>query len=166
MNKIIVNRHSCRFFENKEIDNDVINKILMAASLAPSVYNIQPWRFSIIDSKETILDLAKIMKRNTWVKDANVIIAVYGIKSNEDDMKIILSMGACIENMLLEAESLGVGTCWIGECIEQENEIKWILGNDNREYKLYSLVAIGYELKKAKMLLNPVQKKEIKQLLL
>lgn len=165
MNKIIVNRHSCRFFENKDIDIDVINKILKAASLAPSVHNIQPWRFRLVDSKETIFDLSKVMKRNTWIKDVNIVIAVYGVKSNANDMKITLSIGACIENMLLEAESLGVGTCWIGECIENEDEINLILENDNDKYKLYSLVAVGYENKRIKKLSQKTQKKGISQIL-
>lgn len=161
--KEILNRHSSRFFDiNKVISNEIIHKLILAASLAPSGRNLQPWRFFIINEAELISGLTKILPNNKWISNSNLLILVYlDKKESYDDIKDCMSIGASIENMLLEAESNGISSCWIGECLEKEEQIVELVKNDG-SLKLMAIVAFGYE--KRKLVRNP--KKKVEELVL
>jgi nitroreductase len=63
--------------------------------------------------------------------------------------KDIQAIGACLQNMLLEAHSLGLGTVWLGEIIRSNEQIKAILGLA-RELELMAVVALGHPDEKPK----------------
>jgi nitroreductase len=144
--KEILNRHSSRFFDkDKEVSNQIIHKLILAASLAPSGKNLQPWKFFIVNEAKLISELTKILPNNKWISTANLLILVYlDKKESYDDIKDFMAIGACIENMLLEAESNGLSSCWIGECFENRRQIFEIIENDE-SLELMAIVAFGYE---------------------
>lgn len=142
--KEILERHSSRFFnKDKLISNEIIEKILIAASLAPSGYNRQPWRFRIITEQKLIEEIKKFMPNNKWILTCNCLIVVYLDKgSSYDFIKDSMALGAAIENMLLEACSNGVGSCWIGINKDSENISNYF--NYEKNLKIMSIVALGY----------------------
>lgn len=49
-----------------------------------------------------------------------------------------------MQNMMLAAHALGIGSCWIGEIFSKENEVKKLLAIDNEELQLMGIVSFGY----------------------
>ncbi len=70
-------RHAYRAFDEKKIDRSVIERIITAASLAPSAMNSQPWRFIAVDENPTLDALKETLTGgNYWGKKAPLIIAL------------------------------------------------------------------------------------------
>ena len=91
--------------------------MIEAAKWAPSSCNRQPWHFIVTRDKNKINILYNI-KGQKFLKDAPNIILVLVNKnawSNEKSYEYFsrLDAGAAIENLLLKAEDLGIGACWV-----------------------------------------------------
>jgi nitroreductase len=141
---LIEHRSSCRIFDNQRIvTQENIHKLIYAASLAPSGKNSQPWKFHTIDHID-IKKISEILPHNKWISHVKQAIAVYLDQTLGYDIeKNAMAIGACIENMLIEAEKNGIATCWIGECIDFRNDIHKLF-NITPQYSLMSIVMIGY----------------------
>ena len=93
------------------------------------------------NTEKTGLATAKIMQ------DAGQVVIVYAdretLKAKDSGMySLMLSVGACIENMILAYTDMGLGTIWIGNTNLVSNEIKEIL---NVPYETVSCVGVGYQ---------------------
>ena len=76
-------RRAYRSLDPVEITDDLINDLATSASLAPSCFNNQPWRFVFVKDQAVLGEMHTALSRtNTWVKDASMMIAVF---SREDD---------------------------------------------------------------------------------
>lgn len=142
------NRRSARNFTNEKITDEQLNKILFSGTLAPSAKNRQPWKFYILNNtqKNDIIDM--LLKWNTensqestsvkgtanQIKEADKMIMIYSdnykLKSKIENYKKpdYISIGCAIENMCLQAVSLGLGTCILCDTLYIENEINKYLG--------------------------------------
>lgn len=150
----ISKRKSVRKYKDIQVEEDKIKKIIEAARLAPSASNRQPWRFIAIKDKDL---RSKIVRGtlgviNQWAISAPLIIVGCSIKSNILGMGIgkvipmgvryyILDLGIAMEHIVLQAEELGLSTCWIGWF--NEKKIKKILEIDSR-WQIVSLLTVGY----------------------
>ncbi|WP_182187608.1 nitroreductase family protein [Pectinatus frisingensis] len=148
----ILNRRSIRSYEPKAVSSETIKTILNAAIWAPSGNNLQPWKFSVIMENKKLLDkIASLSIYQNWIKTAPCLIAVFldhaSIMTNITIPKLYIkhvqAIGAALQNMLLTANDLGLGTCWIGEILKNEEEIK-ILLNVPAGYELMAVVSVGY----------------------
>jgi nitroreductase len=122
ISEVIKSRRSVRKYLDKNVDDETILKILDAARYAPSAGNHQPWEFIVVRDSRTKAELVEASYGQEWMLSAPVFIvacinnrlagAVYG----ERGLKLfgIQDVAAAIQNMLLTAESLGLGTCWVG----------------------------------------------------
>jgi nitroreductase len=63
--------------------------------------------------------------------------------------KDLMSIGAAVQNMLLEASSLGIGTCWLGEILNRKKEVCEALNLPGR-YELTAVVAAGIPAEKVR----------------
>lgn len=152
--EVIKTRYSCRAFdENEKIDENEILCLIAAASLAPSSFNEQPWRFRIINDSLSIKSI--VHNENLWVSRAACVIAVY-VKDASQSSKAILAIGAAIENMLLEATSRSIGSCWINA---EKEDVETI--GDNT-FRLISYVVLGKERYK----LNRTSRLDIEQIII
>ncbi|MDE6972114.1 MAG: nitroreductase family protein [Lachnospiraceae bacterium] len=149
INDMILKRHSCRFFCEKKIEKAKVDSILEAARWAPSGKNGQPCRYVVIYQNIIKEKIASCSIYGKWMKNASVFIAVYiDKKCSYDYKKDLQSVGAAIENMCLQAEYLGIGSCWVGEILKKEKEVNSIL-NVPIDYELMAVVCFGYELTKS-----------------
>ena len=149
--KAIFGRRSVRKYLDKPPEKKKIYKILEAGIWAPSGHNNQPWRFVIIWSKEVKEKLAELTTSSYIIKQTPVLIAVFLDKRDMyHQVKDHQSAGACIENMLLSAYALGLGSCWLGEILKNEDKVKEILGLEKDRYELCAVVTIGYPDDKSK----------------
>lgn len=140
---IIRQRRSIRKYKPGSIDKKQIDKILEAGRWAPSGLNNQPWRFLVLFEKEKISGLAKFTKYKDVFENAPCAICVFmdaGESYNRD--KDILAIGACIQNMLLAAYSLGIGTCWLGKILNQKEKVSEFL-SVGPDLELFAVIILG-----------------------
>jgi nitroreductase len=152
---LIKQRKSVRDFLDKPVEREKIMMCLEAARLAPSESNSQPWRFIVVDDKELkdrLCDAAfgGLYFINTFCKTAPVIVAVISEKSKfvariggmfRGTKYYLIDIGITCEHFVLEAEELGLGTCWIGWF--NERAVKSVLKVPQNK-KIDILIALGY----------------------
>jgi nitroreductase len=152
---LVKHRKSVRNFLNKPVEKEKIMMCMEAARLAPSASNSQPWKFIVADDNETRKRLGDsafngIYSINSFCKTAPVIIVAISEKSKfltriggifRGTQYYQIDIGIACEHLVLEAEDLGLGTCWIGWF--NEKAVKSVL-NVPRDRKLDILIALGY----------------------
>ncbi len=142
----IYSRRSIREYTTEEVDRELLQQIVEAGLWAPSGLNNQPWRFVIVRDGDMREQLAEQTHYGHIVRAAKGLIAVYLDKeAMYDPVKDHQSAGACIQNMLLAAEALGLGAVWLGQILKNKGEVNRILGLDSR-LDLMAVVAIGHPL--------------------
>ncbi|WP_320052335.1 nitroreductase family protein [uncultured Acetobacteroides sp.] len=115
--KCIFERKSVRQYTKQPVDRQTIELLVRAAMAAPSAKNRQPWSFIAITEKEMLNQLSASLPYAKMVKDASCAIVVCGDLSKakeEDKDKWVVDCSAATENLLLAAESLGLGAVWTG----------------------------------------------------
>jgi nitroreductase len=167
----IITRRSTRKFRDREVDEKLTNLIIEAGRHAPSGGNSQSSHFFVITNRELLEKLAlmvleafrkmevhegmyrSLVTSITRSKQGNYIFH-YGcpmliVVANKKDYGNNIADCACaLENMMIAANSLDLGTCWI-------NQLKWLNENDEllklfRELgmkeneRIYCSLSIGY----------------------
>ena len=112
MLKEIKNRHSIRRYNDKQVDKKDLEKLLRSAMQAPTALNEQPWRFIVVQDKKILKKMSKTTPHQAMLSKASAAIVVMGDKKVNHKEFIDVDCGAAIENILLEATRLGIGTCW------------------------------------------------------
>jgi nitroreductase len=161
-------RRSIRKFKTDIVPRELIEKLLEAATQAPSAMNRQPWRFVVLEGakKDELIEIfqkgiAKFKKFRINVgaaaisaehmKQAPVLLLVFNAESKTKglfkffssvmDVLFIQSIGAAIQTLLLAAHQSGLGTLWIGHIFYACKEIcKYVKKNE----ELIAAVCIGY----------------------
>jgi nitroreductase len=165
----IAERRSIRKFQDRPISKDVLRQILHAATLAPSGKNRQPWRFHVVEGAARA-EMVRVMRAGMarfdargedtgsaeWtvqvMEQAPVTVFVYNpfaeykrrLKNVGDIMLNIVdvqSVGAAIQNMLLAALDLGLGSLWICDVFYAYDELCEWLGET---HQMIAAVSLGY----------------------
>jgi nitroreductase len=111
---IFARRSIRNYIENKPVEKWKIIKLLESAMAAPSACNNQPWEFIIVSEKD-MMDKLKTATESHNAPMAIITCANTSIYPWEnDDWKKDCS--AAVENMLIAAAALGLGSLWIGWC--------------------------------------------------
>lgn len=164
----IQNRRSIRKFKPDSVPKELIDRILDSATKAPSAMNRQPWRFIVLTGAQKDQLLLKIQNRIVKSKliksfshgalttvavmrKAPVLILVFNSEKKAGglirlftsayDVMHLQSIGAAIENMLLAAQELGLGTLWIGHVFLAVKEIRTFT---NRNQEFIAAVSLGF----------------------
>jgi len=140
LKNIIYKRRSIRNFLEKPIEREKIKQIIEAGNQAPSACNLQGWRFKILNDSEK----QQIVKFGgaDFIKHAPLAIIVTYIKSDNPYKDNIQSASACIQNMILMATSLGIGSCWVCH-LPPKWRLKHLL-NIPSHYDPITCVVFGY----------------------
>lgn len=143
LEEAILGRRSIRIYNDKKVEKDILQEIIQAGTWAPSACNIQGWKFIIIDEKKL---LGKIVELGSAAFLRNVNQAILVLYDNRTDnleySDYIQSGSACIQNILLKAYSLGVGTCWINN-LPEKKKLKALLNIPWNEEPI-ALISVGY----------------------
>lgn len=114
--RIIKGRRSVRSWKKGEITNEQFRQLVDSARWAPSSCNRQPCYFILSQNKENIRLLAEA-RGEKFVKDAQNCILTLINKQAYDKKELLhtsrLDAGAAIQNLLLKAQELGLGACWV-----------------------------------------------------
>lgn len=137
----ILTRRSIRRYENKDIPEGVLQQILEAGRQAPSAANRQPIRFVIVKDHDMLQQLCDNMITR-FVKYAPVaIVGCADVKSLLTGKWAVVDATIAMQNMVIAAWSLGVGSCWIGAC--DEEKVKELLKIPEK-WKVVALITLGY----------------------
>lgn len=115
------NRRSIRYFDGKPVKKEDVLKLLSMAQLAPSVENTQPWHFHVIYDKELLKKLMTTSCYGNFVQGAGTFIVVTCDQSLQTKMpepvwnirELEFSCMAAMENIMLGATAMGLGSCWV-----------------------------------------------------
>jgi len=154
---LIVNRQSDRKYSDKPIENEKLDRIIEAGRMAPSACNAQPWKFIVVTEPDLIQKIsvaasAKLLGMNSFVGQAPVHLIVVREHPNfssriggtikKKDYSLI-DIGIASENICLQAEAEGIGSCMIGWF--DERMIRTILGIP-RSKRVELIITLGYSL--------------------
>ena len=109
----IENRRAYRALSPIEITNELIKDLAIAASLAPSCFNNQPWNYVFVRSPDRLLELHDAYsKGNEWVRDASLVIAVFSQREKDCIIRereyYAFDTGLATANLILRATELGL----------------------------------------------------------
>ncbi|MCM0754998.1 nitroreductase [Desulfovibrio aminophilus] len=138
-------RRSIRRYSADSVSREEIEAILEAGRWAPSGLNHQAWRFLVLRPDDPRRDaLAGLTKYAHILEGAKALVCVFLDRSGMyHPMKDHQGAGACLQNMLLAAHSLGLGAVWIGEIVNQEPHVTEALGLNPADLELQAVVALG-----------------------
>ncbi|MEW6221211.1 MAG: nitroreductase family protein [Thermodesulfobacteriota bacterium] len=137
-------RRSIREFTAEPVARETLLKIIEAGIWAPSGLNNQPWRFVTVLDPAVKEALAGQTRYGHIVRAAAALIAVYlDQEAMYDPVKDHQAAGACIENMLLATEALGLGAVWLGQILQSREAVGQILGLPPG-LELMAVVAVGH----------------------
>jgi F420 biosynthesis protein FbiB-like protein len=165
----IAARRSIRRFNANPIPEEALQAILTAGTQAPSGKNRQPWKFIVVQEdkraemvrvmregiaklKAESMDLGSAEWTAAVMEEAPVTVFVYNpdgthpwLDRSDDqvwtDVVNIQSIGAAIQNMLLAAQDLGIGSLWICDVFYAYTELGDWLGEDSQ---MIAAVSLGY----------------------
>jgi len=150
---IIKKRQSVRIYQEKPVEEKKLQLILEAARLAPSSSNSQPWHFIAVKNKELIKRLMNavplgITAINKFMEQAPIVIVGCVTPNFFQKASSLLGrenywidVSIAMEHMVLVAEELNLGTCWIGWF--DEGKVKKIL-KVPRDAKVVAMLTLGY----------------------
>jgi nitroreductase len=147
--EVIKSRRTIRKFKEEDVAEEDIRNLIEAGILAPSAGNTQPTEYIIIRDMATKHSISQEALGQTHIMEAPVLIAVcanisrsekrYGSRGRE--LYCIQDSAAAIENILLTAESLGLGAAWIGAF--KERPVKDVLKIPD-DVRLLAIIPVGH----------------------
>jgi nitroreductase len=152
---LVRSRRSIRRFLPGPVESDKLEACLEAARLAPSAHNAQPWRFLVVDDPGLKDELGRaafsgIYGMSRFAAQAPVIVVILARKDlvahhlGRQIQKTafhLIDIGIAGEHFILQAEELGLSTCWMGWF--SPRKARRVL-KVPRKYKIVAFVPVGY----------------------
>jgi nitroreductase len=111
----ILTRRSIRKYTGEPVSEEDVKTVLCAGSYAPSAHNLQPFRFIVVRDAEKLQLIAEKHRYAKMLPSAGCCIVVGGDKTVQKKVGFLVEdCSAAIQNMLLAAHGLGLGTVWCG----------------------------------------------------
>ena len=149
LDTVIKKRRSIRIFQDQPVEKKVIKLLIDAAIHAPSACNIQGWKFIVVDDIKIKNKLVDFGGAQTIKKAPLGILVLYDNRSKEiERMDYIQSAAAAIQNLLLKATELGLGSCWICHLPTNKNLRKIFKVPDH--FSPIAYILLGYPQQAAK----------------
>ena len=142
----LLSRRSIRKYKDQKISKLEMDRILKAAMYAPSAMNLQAWQLIVIDNKDVLIETIRSIPYAEMLRQSAAAILVCGESSVEKNESWLLqNCSAAIQNILLSAHELEIGSCWIA--IHGMNDVYKSI---KTQFKLpenivpVSLISLGY----------------------
>ncbi len=149
----ILTRRSVRRFTDAPVPGDKLDMILKAGYYAPTGHNMQTWRFTVIQNKETIAFMkeliGKVAKEKKVImygfENPACLVLVSNDRRNPDGCQ---DASCAVQNMFLAAQSYGIGSTWLNALMTicDEPEIRAMLDGFGipKQHIVWSMAAFGY----------------------
>ncbi len=147
----IFHRTSIRNFADRPVEREKIVKILQAAMAAPSAGNQQPWEFYVITNKQILDKLSQCSPYAGCTKEAPMAIVACYRKELKCPEYGQIDMSASVENLMLEADDLGLGSVWLGiaPLEERMNQVRYVI-DIPKDLEAFAIIPCGYPVKETK----------------
>lgn len=154
----IETRRSIRKYEERPVEDEKIRLLLDAARLAPSGSNTQPTSLIVIRDPGRRQAVSAVCENQRFIATAPILIAVLGdlkcrvdshgqaldinaTRFTDERQRIIRDCAIAGEHIVLQAQELGLGTCWVAAFIQEE--IRPLLGVPADQFVL-AVITVGY----------------------
>ncbi len=151
-NELILKRESCRNYNGKSVETDLLLKCVDAARLSPSACNSQPWKYYIINGQENAEKIRACIQPNgankfvqncpafAIVTEQTATLKSFVIEKVKNSQKWAENdIGLSVAHYCLQAANLGLGTCIIG--MVEEDKVREYFGIED---KIRLVIATGY----------------------
>ncbi len=153
----IMARRSVRKYLDKPVEHEILQTVVRAGINAPSGMNRQPWIVRVVEDQKLISDVTEVYKqknseqvkkdknfKNMFRNAPNIICVCTPAKGGGE-----MDAGLLGENMILAAQSMGLGTCCLGgpvRFLSSDKDCQFFLDRLEipADYKLNYIIAIGY----------------------
>lgn len=154
----ILQRKSKRRFTEEEVPADIIEMLVAVGKAAPSGKNLQTRRFTVITNKDEIQNLKTLIgkvakeKRTSFhgFENPSLLICISNDRRNRDGIQ---DVGVSAENIMIAAESYGLGSVWLNPLmdISDEPEIRRKLDAYRipTNHIVWAIMAVGYPAEQA-----------------
>jgi nitroreductase len=139
-------RRSIRQYTSEAVPDDQVKCLLEAAMSAPSAGNQQPWQYMVITDKAMLVRLVDSSPYVSMLPNAAVAILVCGVPKEERHPGFwVQDCAAATQNILIEAEELGLGAVWLGMYpVEERMDFLRTALQIPEKIVPFALIAIGY----------------------
>lgn len=160
---LMLTRRAIRKYTNQEVSKELLDKIMRCAIFAPSALNKQPWEIRVIQKPEIIEEINKRFLSFAQGKEFQGSAARYRepdfsishhapvfivIATDKNNAIAKLDAGIALQNILLSAHTLGLGTCPLGTIVpvlnNPDNADILKLINIPDDYEVMINIALGY----------------------
>ena len=143
---IIFKRHSVRKFTGETVSDEKIENLLKAGMQAPSSCNAQPWEFIVVSNDEDKKAISQMHRFAKPAAEASHLIITLGNLNNAKVIRMIeQDLGACNENILLQATHEGLGAVWLGFHPIEDRTLKLKKYLNIPDYCIpFSVICVGY----------------------
>lgn len=155
--RTIMSRRSVRKYLDKPVEHEKLQVLATCAINAPSGMNRQPWVIRIVEDQKLISDVTSIYRKanaqqverdpdfKNMFRNAPNLICVCTPTDGSGE----LDAGLLGENVMLAAQSMGLGTCCLGgpvRFLKSNAEAKFFMDRLNipADYQLNYIIAVGY----------------------
>lgn len=148
MLEAIANRASCRAYKPDPVPEEMIDELTRAALCAPTANNARPWHLIVVRDEGARQTLATVHRYASFCADSPVVLVVCGDAAKSSHWWIE-DCSAAVENVLIQATAMGLGTCWVGirgsddRGFDREQRVRNLLGIPDN-VRISALVAIGF----------------------
>jgi nitroreductase len=145
----IETRRTVKSFNKAPVEFDKISLIIEAATHAPSPGNLQNWKFIVVTDKDKIKSMPEHCYEQEWVAEAPVMIIVCGnlytaieyYGEEKGKAYTMQAMSAAIQNIILSATALELGSAWIGAFDKEKIKTTFSIPANTEPY---AVIALGY----------------------
>lgn len=115
----ILQRKSVRAYTDRAVSHEQLDTLIRAAMAAPTGRDMRPWHFIVLEGRHQLSPLAEQLPYAKMLAEAQAAVVVCGDMSVTDkegnpSRNWIFDCSAATENLLLQAESMGLGAVWTG----------------------------------------------------
>jgi nitroreductase len=114
--KTIFSRKSIRSYKDEPVSKEKLETLVKAGMAAPTAVDKRPWEFIVITDRKVLSQLADALPYAKMASSAAAAIIVGGDVRKQwggmDSDYWIMDCSAATENILLAAESMGLGAVW------------------------------------------------------
>ena len=145
--EIIRTRRSVRSYRPDPIPEDVLERVLDAARIAPSGSNRQPWKFIVVRDEALKRELVPACDGQSFIAQAPVIICACGSNIHWNrggymgDSSSLIDVTIAVDHLTLAARAEGLGSCWIGAFSNEA--VKKVLSIP-QDIQVAALTPLGY----------------------
>jgi nitroreductase len=143
---VIRKRRTIRKFTDQEVSQEQIDLLLELAMCAPNRLNRQPWHFIVVRDKDQQKQFADFLRVHSYLEDASAVIVACAVPDLSPTWAMDVS--AAVENLMIGATALGLGTAWVGS----PDTVTWTMFEElvrdslaiPIDVRVVALISVGY----------------------